>query len=225
MFIRSGKKFDKTHEEFCFQCFHVCSSTSSLCFSVSSLQLQRRYLCRRCELVSLWVRPRIRRTGLSHQWVPWEPEGACGGVRWAGGQRWKAVAWECEPIVSGRQIRKPFRKTVLTSPLYAEPRSELRFVRRVTTLSCGLLEEISSERPFQKQSVIQLKRFKPLWYNPIVQKLNSIACWKYLNMKNLSQLRFFSAKVYFQIWKDLEEKIHKASKTCLRWKKTMILLK
>jgi len=29
-----------------------------------------------------------------------------------------------EPIVSGRQIRKPFRKAVLTSPLGSEPGSE-----------------------------------------------------------------------------------------------------
>lgn len=78
---------------------------------------------------------------------------------------------ERELIVSGRQIRKPFRKTVLTSPLCAEPRSELRFVRRVSALSRGLLGEISSEKPFQNQSVIQLKRFKPNCYEPIVQRM------------------------------------------------------
>lgn len=99
---------------------------------------------------------------------PWEPEGACGGVRWAGGQRWKAAAGEREPIVSGRQIRKPFRKTVLTSPLCAEPRSAPRCVRRVSALSRGLLGEISSEKPFQEQSVIQLKRFEPSSYRTIV---------------------------------------------------------
>lgn len=99
---------------------------------------------------------------------PWEPEGACGGVRWAGGQRWKAAAGEREPIVSGRQIRKPFRKTVLTSPLCAEPRSAQRCVRRVSALSRGLLGEISSEKPFQEQSVIQLKRFEPSSYRTIV---------------------------------------------------------
>lgn len=76
---------------------------------------------------------------------------------------------EREPIVSRRQIRKPFRKTVLTSPLCADPRSELRFVRRVSALSRGLLGEISSERPFQHQSVIRLKRFRPNSYKPFVQ--------------------------------------------------------
>lgn len=129
---------------------------------------------------------------------PWEPEGACAGVRWAGGQRWKAAAGEREPIVSGRQIRKPFRKTVLTSPLCAEPGSELRSVRRVSALSRGLLGEISSERPFQSQSVIQLMRFKPNCNKPIVRRkilwVPSLIEDIWISHWNLSKLRFFSAK-------------------------------
>ena len=76
------------------------------------------------------------------------------------------MAGEREPIVSGRQIRKPFRKTVLTS----EPGSELRLARRVGALSRGILGEISREKPFQNQSVIQLKHFKPKCYHPFVQR-------------------------------------------------------
>lgn len=134
---------------------------------------------------------------------PWEPEGACGGVRWAGGQGWKAVAWECEPIVSGRQIRKPFRKTVLTSPLCAELRSAPRFVRRVTPLSRGLLGEISSEKPFHNQNVIQLKRFKPTCMNPLCRRWfsefhRSLKIFKYEKSQNW--------ELKLQKWKDLKQK-------------------
>lgn len=94
-----------------------------------------------------------------------EGSGGWGGVR---GERPRQG--ERDPIVSGRQIRKPFRKRVLTSPLRAEPGSELRSVRRVSALSRGPLGEISSEKPFQNQSVIQFKRFKPNCYKPIVQR-------------------------------------------------------
>lgn len=56
------------------------------------------------------------------------------GTGGGGGRVWRGskvkgrgrVGGEREPIVSGRQIRKPFRKAVLTSPLRAEPRSALR---------------------------------------------------------------------------------------------------
>lgn len=60
------------------------------------------------------------------------------------------MAGDREPIVSGRQIRKPFRKTVLTSHLCADLRSELRFVRRVSALSRGLWKERGTDRSFQK---------------------------------------------------------------------------
>lgn len=99
--------------------------------------------------------------------------GTDGGGRGSGGregQGWKAAAGEREPIVSGRQIRKPFRKTGLTSRLCAESRSELRSVRRVGALSRGPLGENPREKPFQDQSVIQLKRFTPNSYKPFVQR-------------------------------------------------------
>lgn len=138
---------------------HLCSYNGGIC--VDGVNWFR------CECAPGFAGPDCRISEF-----PGNRRGGCGGGQAGGrGQRWKAVAWEREPIVSRRQIRKPFRKTVLTSPLCVEPRSELSFVRRVTTLSRGLVGEISSEKPFQNQSVIQLKRFKPLWYNPIVQKV------------------------------------------------------
>lgn len=79
-----------------------------------SLQLQWWHLCRRRELVPLWMCAGIRGTRLSHQWVMWEKgrEGEVGGwKRRRRGQRWKAEAEErSKLIVWGRQIRKLLRK-------------------------------------------------------------------------------------------------------------------
>lgn len=121
---------------------------------VSSPQLQRRPVRRRRELVSLRVRSGIRRTGLPHQWVAWElaeGEGSVGGR----GRGWKAAVGKREPIVSGRQIRKPFRKTGLTSRLSAEPRP----VRRLGALSRGPLGEKPSRKTFSGPECYPIEAF------------------------------------------------------------------
>lgn len=196
-------------KEFTYLSLNLCmlcnSSSSEIHFLFPFLKLQRRHLRWRRELVPLWVRPRVRRTGLPHQWVPgnWRVE----GVRWAGGVRGERPG-KREPIVWGRQIRKPFRKTGLTSCLSAESRSELRFVRRVSALSRGPLGETLREKPFQDQSVIQLKRFRPNSYKPFVQRTS---LW-IPSLKTLEcniQICQSTAKV------KLEGEIN-ASKTCVK---------
>lgn len=82
------------------------------------------------------------------------------GVRWAGVQGWKAAAREREPIVSGRQIRKPFRKTVLTSPLCTERGQSWSLSDRSVRSPVALLGESSSEKAPAEPKRYSFKEFK-----------------------------------------------------------------
>lgn len=110
----------------------------------------------RCECAPGFAGPDCRISEWPENWQ--RERGQVGGR----GHGWKAAVGKREPIVSGRQIRKPFRKTGLTSRLSAEPRP----VRRLGALSRRPL----GEKPFQGQSVIQLKRFTPIPFTAFVKR-------------------------------------------------------
>lgn len=160
----------------------TCSSSSSEIHCLFPiLQLQRWHLRRRRELVPLWVRPGVRRTRLPHQWVPGNRR--VEGVRWAGGVRGERP-WpgKREPIVWGRQIRKPFRKTGLTSRLTAEPRSELRSVRLVSALSHGLLGETLKKSLFRTRVLSNWNVSHQTLINPLCKgRFSEFHHWRHLN--------------------------------------------